>query len=82
LILFTSYTAYYLAIAAMPLADAVALYFMAPLFIMALAGPYLGERVAGQTLVTVMVGMLGVLVMLQPGAGLFDWAALLSLASA
>lgn len=82
LILFTSYTLYYLAIAALPLADAVALYFMAPLFIMALAGPYLGERVAGQTLITVMVGMLGVLVMLRPGAGLFDWAALLSLASA
>ncbi|TIX99449.1 MAG: EamA/RhaT family transporter, partial [Mesorhizobium sp.] len=61
-ILFTSYTVYYLAIAALPLADAVALYFMAPLFIMALAGPYLGERVAWQTLVTVMVGMLGVLV--------------------
>ncbi|TIX78880.1 MAG: DMT family transporter, partial [Mesorhizobium sp.] len=81
-ILFTSYTVYYLAIAALPLADAVALYFMAPLFIMALAGPYLGERVAWQTLVTVMVGMLGVLVMLRPGAGLFDWAALLSLGSA
>ncbi|RWL15826.1 MULTISPECIES: DMT family transporter [Mesorhizobium] len=81
-ILFTSYTVYYLAIAALSLADAVALYFMAPLFIMALAGPYLGERVAWQTLVTVMVGMLGVLVMLRPGAGLFDWAALLSLASA
>lgn len=40
---FTSYTIYYLAIAALPLADAVALYFMVPLFIMVLAGPYLGE---------------------------------------
>ena len=79
---FTSYTVYYLAIAALPLADAVALYFMAPLFIMALAGSYLGERVSWQTLATVLVGMLGVLVMLQPGAGLFDWAALLSLGSA
>ncbi|MER8387892.1 DMT family transporter [Mesorhizobium sp. M0166] len=79
---FTSYTAYYLAIAALPLADAVALYFMAPLFIMALAGPYLGERVSWQALATVLVGMLGVLVMVRPGAGLFDWAALLSLGSA
>jgi drug/metabolite transporter (DMT)-like permease len=81
-ILFASYTLYYLAIAALPLADAVALYFMAPLFIMVLAGPYLGEHVAWQTLVTVLVGMAGVLIMLRPGAGLFDWAALLSLASA
>ena len=81
-ILFTSYTLYYLAIAALPLADAVALYFMAPLFIMVLAGPYLGEHVAWQTLVTVLVGMVGVMIMLKPGAGLFDWAALLSLGSA
>ncbi|TPL89987.1 DMT family transporter [Mesorhizobium sp. B2-3-13] len=79
---FTSYTVYYLAIAALPLADAVALYFMAPLCIMAMAGPYLGERVSRQTLATVLIGMLGVLVMLRPGAGLFDWAALLSLGSA
>jgi drug/metabolite transporter (DMT)-like permease len=79
---FTSYTSYYLAIAALPLADAIALYFMAPLFIMTLAGPYLGERVSWQTLLTALIGMLGVLVMLRPGAGLFDWAALLSLGSA
>ncbi|MBA3448639.1 MAG: EamA family transporter, partial [Pseudaminobacter sp.] len=77
--LFTSYTVYYLAIAALPMADAAALYFMAPLFIMVMAGPYLGERVARRTLATVLVGMVGVLVMLRPGAGLFDWAALLSL---
>ena len=79
---FSSYTVYYLAIAALPLADAVALYFMAPLFIMALAGPYLGERVSWQTLATVLIGLVGVLVMLRPGTGLFDWAALLSLGSA
>ncbi|CAN7323257.1 DMT family transporter [Mesorhizobium amorphae] len=79
---FSSYTVYYLAIAALPLGDAVALYFMAPLFIMALAGPYLGERVSWQTLATVLIGLVGVLVMLRPGAGLFDWAALLSLGSA
>ncbi|MBZ9917932.1 MULTISPECIES: DMT family transporter [unclassified Mesorhizobium] len=79
---FTSYTMYYLAIAALPLADAVALYFMAPLCIMVLAGPYLGERVSWQTLATVLIGLLGVVVMLRPGAGLFDLAALLSLGSA
>ena len=79
---FSSYTVYYLAIAGLPLADAVALYFMAPLFIMALAGPYLGERVSWRTLATVLIGLLGVIVMVRPGAGLFDWAALLSLGSA
>ena len=79
---FSSYTIYYLAIAALPLADAMALYFMAPLFIMAMAGPYLGERVSWKTLATVLIGLVGVFVMLRPGAGVFDWAALLSLGSA
>lgn len=78
----TSYTLYYLAIAALPLADAVALYFMVPLFIMVLAGPYLGERVSWQTLVIVLIGLLGVIVMLRPGTSIFDWAAFLSLGSA
>ena len=81
-ILFASYTAYYLAIAALPMADAVALYYMTPLIIMVLAGPYLGERVRWQTLAIALVGLAGVLVMLRPGDGLFDWAALLSLLSA
>jgi drug/metabolite transporter (DMT)-like permease len=80
--LFASYTAYYLALAALPIADAVALYFMAPLFIMILAGPYLGERVAWQSAVTVSVGLVGVLLMLRPGNSMFEWAALLSLMSA
>ena len=81
-IMFASYTSYYLAIAAMPMADAVALFFMTPLIIIVLAGPYLGERVHWRTLATVLVGLVGVLVMLRPGEGLFDWAALLSLLSA
>jgi drug/metabolite transporter (DMT)-like permease len=81
-ILFASYTAYYLAIAALPMADAVALFYMTPLIIMVLAGPYLGERVRWQTLAIALIGLAGVLVMLRPGDGLFDWAALLSLMSA
>ena len=81
-ILFASYTAYYLAIAALPMADAVALFYTTPLIIMMLAGPYLGERVRWQTLAIALVGLAGVLVMLRPGDGLFDWAALLSLMSA
>jgi drug/metabolite transporter (DMT)-like permease len=79
---FFSFTGYYLAIAALPLVDAVALYFMAPLFIIALAGPYLGEHVSWRSLLTVLTGLGGVFVMLRPGTGLFDWAALLSLGAA
>ena len=81
-ILFASYCAYYLAIPAMPIADAAALFFTAPLIIMAMAGPYLGERVPWQSLAAGAAGLMGVIVMVNPGAGIFEWAALLSLASA
>lgn len=79
---FLSYALYYMAIAGLPLADAVALFFIAPLFIVALAWPYLGEKVGWQAFVAVCVGLSGTLVMLNPGAGVFNWAALLSLAAA
>lgn len=81
-IMFVSYTAYYLAFPALPLADAVALYFTVPLFVTALAGPFLGERSGWKVWTAVGVGFVGVMVMLQPGSGLFEPAALLSLLAA
>ena len=81
-IMFVSYTAYYMAFPALPLADAVALYFTVPLFVTALAGPFLGERSGWRVWTAVAVGFLGVMVMLQPGSGLFEPAALLSLLAA
>ena len=82
LILFISYTTYYLAFPALPLADAVALFFVVPMFVTALAVPFLGERAGLIAWVAVLVGFGGVLVMLQPGSGVFEPAALLSLLSA
>jgi drug/metabolite transporter (DMT)-like permease len=82
LILFVSYTAYYMAFPALPLADAVALYFTVPLFVTALAGPFLGEKSGWRVWLAVVVGFAGVMVMLRPGSGLFEPAALLSLLSA
>jgi drug/metabolite transporter (DMT)-like permease len=81
-IMFGAYTAYYMAFPALPLADAVALYFTVPLFLTALAGPVLGEHVGWKVWAAVVLGFGGVLVMLQPGTGLFEPAALLSLLSA
>ncbi len=82
LVLFISYTTYYLAFPALPLADAVALYFTVPLFVTALAVPFLGERAGFAAWSAVLAGFAGVLVMLQPGSGVFEPAALLSLLSA
>jgi drug/metabolite transporter (DMT)-like permease len=81
-VLFVSYTAYYMAFPALPLADAVALYFTVPLFITAMAGPFLGEVVGARAWIAVAAGFAGVLIMLQPGSAVFEPAALLSLLSA
>ena len=81
-IMFGAYTSYYMAFPALPLADAVALYFTVPLFVTALAGPFLGERVDWKVWLAVLLGFAGVMIMLRPGSGLFEPAALLSLLSA
>lgn len=70
------------ALGLLPLADAIALLFAAPLFATALAVPLLGERVGWRRWSAVLVGFVGVLVILRPGSGAFVWAALLPLTSA
>ncbi len=78
---FFAYTSYYLALAALPLATTVALYFTAPLFITGLSILFLGERVTAGRWVALLAGFAGTLIMLRPGSDLFDWAALLPIAA-
>lgn len=59
---------YFAALAALPLADATALFFVAPLFITLLSIPLLGERVGPLRLSAVVVGFLGVVIMQRPWA--------------
>lgn len=73
---------YFLAIASLPLADAVAVFFVAPLLVTALSVPLLGERVGPRRWIAVLVGLLGVIVMVRPGSAAFQPAALLSIAAA
>ncbi len=82
LILLTSYTSYYMAFPALPLAEAVALFFTSPIFVTLLAGLMLREKVTPQAWAAVITGFIGVLIILRPGSGLFEPAALLSLFSA
>ena len=81
LVMFVAYAAYYLALPALPLASVVALYFSAPLFITILSVPMLGEAVGWRRGLAVLAGFGGVLVILRPGAGLFEAAALLPVLS-
>jgi S-adenosylmethionine uptake transporter len=68
---------YFLALAAMPLAEAAALFFVAPLFITVLAVPVLGERVGVRRCLAVLAGLAGVVVMVRPGGDAFQAVALL-----
>lgn len=61
--------AFFLALAALPLAEATALFFAAPLFITLLSIPILGEKVGVMRLGAVAVGFIGVVIMQRPWAG-------------
>lgn len=71
-----------LSLAVMVIADVVAIYFIMPLVVAAAAGPVLGERVPFYRWGVMLVGFLGVLVIVQPGSGVFEPAALLALGAA
>jgi S-adenosylmethionine uptake transporter len=60
---------YFTALAVLPLAEATALFFVAPLFITVLSVPLLGERVGPFRMAAVVVGFGGVLLMLRPAGG-------------
>ena len=81
-ILLVAYTTYYMALPALPLAEAIALFFAAPIIVTILSVPMLGEKVSGQSWAAIALGFIGVLVILQPGTALFNPAALFSLVSA
>lgn len=64
------------------LIESHAVFAICPLLVVALSGPVLGETLSWQRWVAVGVGMVGVLIILQPGSGVFSWPALLPLISA
>ncbi|MBI3708627.1 MAG: DMT family transporter [Proteobacteria bacterium] len=66
----------------LPLATVVSLGFTSPLFVTALAGPMLGERVGWRRRSAVIVGFCGVLMIVRPGGFEWQWIALLPLGSA
>lgn len=81
-LLYISYTGYYLGLAHLPIANALALYFTVPLFVAALGLPILGERVRAQSWGAIGVGFLGVLVIARPGLGSAEPAILLPIGAA
>ncbi len=72
----------FVALGFMPLADTVAITFAGPLLIVAFSALMLGEPVGPRRWAAVVVGFIGMLVIIRPGAGVFQPAALLPVAVA
>lgn len=72
----------FLAFALLPLAEAIALSFAGPLFLTVLSIPILGEQVGLRRWAAVIVGFLGVLIIVRPGAGVFGAEALVPVGGA
>lgn len=64
------------------LVESLAVFTAYPLIIAALSGPILGEKVGWRRWSAIGVGFIGVLIILQPGVGVFSPAALVPLLSA
>ncbi|MGI9371030.1 MAG: DMT family transporter [Hyphomicrobiales bacterium] len=66
----------------LPLAEAIAVVFTAPLFVTALSGPVLGEKVGPQRWAGVALGFIGMLIIVRPGSAAFQLPSLIILCSA
>ena len=73
---------FFTALSYMPLADASALIYVSPLLVTALSVPILGERVGPRRWTAVVIGFIGTLVIVRPGAGVMHPAAFLVLGTA
>ena len=73
---------FYLGLQALPLAEATAIAFAAPLFVTALSVFILKERVDGKRWLAVLAGFAGVLIVVRPGTQAFQAATLLPLTTA
>ncbi|MBL8704371.1 MAG: DMT family transporter [Rhodospirillales bacterium] len=80
-LLLCSTTCFYAGLRYLPLADCVAVLFVAPLFVTVVAPFVLGEKVGIRRYLAAAVGFAGALVIIRPGGETTGWAALFPLVS-
>jgi drug/metabolite transporter (DMT)-like permease len=73
---------FYAAVAAIPLADATAIFFVSPVLLAIFAMVFLGERVGPWRWGAIVAGLIGVALIIRPGTDAFAPVALLPLAAA
>lgn len=66
----------------MPLANALAIFFVEPLVLTVMSVVVLGERIGWRRVAAVVAGLIGALVVIRPNAAAYGWAALYPLATA
>jgi drug/metabolite transporter (DMT)-like permease len=81
LFFFLSYTTYFMGLAALPLAQIAAIKFSGPLMITFLSVFLLGETVGPRRWLALLVGFLGVLMIVRPGAATFNMGSVFILIS-
>ena len=79
---FTSYFVYYMALASIGMAETASITFSTPLFVTVLAVFFLGETIGVPRWMAVAVGLSGVVIIIRPGASVFEPAAVLALLAA
>lgn len=82
LVMLTSSVIFFVALPHIGLAEASVINFVSPFLVMLLALPMLGERFVMHRVIGVTVGFIGVLVVIRPGADVFNWASIAILGSA
>jgi len=69
-------------LAELPLATAITMLYISPIFMVILSVPLLGEQISRHRWIAVIGGFAGVLIIMRPGASTFQWALLLPLLAA
>ena len=80
--LFSATVFSFFALRAMPLADVIAIWAITPILVTALSVPLLGERVGPRRWAGVAAGFIGALIIIRPGLGVMQAAAVLPVAAA
>lgn len=82
LLMVVSYTTYYMSLAALPIAEVTAIFFVSPIIVTLFSALFLSEYVGIRRWGAVVFGFLGVLVIVRPGTGGLDPAIALPVAGA
>ena len=66
----------------LPIANAIAIFFVEPLILTLMSAAFLGERLGVRRLAAVLLGLAGALVVIRPNWAVYGWAAVLPLGTA